>query len=385
MQVYKTFLKISIKNITSCIMYFVIFTSLSFVVAKVNSKSPSVNFTAEKISVGIVDHDNSDLSKALVAYVSDRHNVKELLEDEKAWADDLFYHNVEYILVIDEGFQNKIQNGDYENALTSHKLPSSNSGYIITSQIEAYLSNLCAYIKAGTDFDTAATKATSVAAIEASVTLPDNQTIKDAVKPVNYFFTFTPYVMVCVLFNSMGPMLIIWNRTEVKNRTEISATPMVKRTFGIIGAVCTFAIIVFAIFMNLAAISYKADFFNRNGLLYTLNAFAYLLVCVSITFLLAQFSKKPQLMNVWSNVFGLSTSFLCGVFVGRSLLPDKVIAFSKCLPTYWYINVTEELKFADGTLSRVGYESIAIQLLYAAAIAAVGFAVIQFKRKKSEI
>ena len=106
-------------------------------------------------------------------------------------------------------------------------------------------------------------------------------------------------------------------------------------------------------------------------------------VCIAITFLVAQLSKRVSALSMWSNVIGLSTSFLCGVFVTRQLLPDKVVAFSKCLPTYWYINVTEELKYFSGTLSREAWISMGVQLLFAAAIFAVSLVIIKNRQQKN--
>lgn len=381
MQVYKTFLKIALRNISSSIMYFAIFTSLAFIIPKAQGSKSVISYSSEKVSVGIVDRDNTDISKALYGFVDEHHNIKELLPDEEAWADDLFYHNVDYILVIEKGFSEKLASGDYEAMLTAYQSPTSNSSYIVNNQVESFLGNLSLFLKNDMSLSEATAQATEIAAVEASVVLPDNSDAHVTNSPISMFFTFVPYIMICILINSLGPSLIIWNRPEIRTRTEISSLPALKRNMGMIAAVATFAMVIFGIFMSIASNAFKKDFFAKVGLYYTLNTFVYLLVCLALTYLIAQFTKKLQMLSVWSNVIGLSTSFLCGVFVGRALLPDKVVSFSRCLPTYWYINVTEELRSFSGTLSANAYRSMGVQLLFAVAIFAIAMAVIEFKRR----
>ena len=148
----------------------------------------------------------------------------------------------------------------------------------------------------------------------------------------------------------------------------------------------TFAFIVIIIFTAVCVVMYKDDFFTKATLYFGLNALCYMLVSISVTYLIAQLSKKLSALSIWSNIIGLSTSFLCGVFVSRELLPDKVVALSKCLPTYWYINVTEELKYYnDSSLSRNSWISMGIQLLFAAAIMIISLVVIKSRQSKQEM
>ncbi len=366
-------------------MYFVIFTSLTFIITNAQSKTSTNDFASEKVKVGIVDRDNTDVSKALYDFIDGKHKVTGLLADEDSWADDLFYHTVDYILVIEEGFAKKLADGSYDSVLTSYQSPTSNTAYIVENQVQSFLGTLSLFMANGSSLNEAVTEAESISSVEASVVLPDKTTVNNTVTPISLFFTFVPYIMICILINSLGPTLIIWNKPEIRTRTEISSMSLFNRTGGIIGAVATYSVIIFCIFLGIAANVYKKDYFNTAGIYYTMNAFVYLLVCLAITFFIAQFTKKVPLLSVWSNVIGLSTSFLCGVFVGRSLLPDKVISVSKCLPTYWYINVTEELKTFSGTLSANAYRSMGVQLLFAAAIFALSLAVIEYKRRKGSV
>ena len=192
-------------------------------------------------------------------------------------------------------------------------------------------------------------------------------------------------MILCLLINTLGSTLIIWNKPELKARTAVSGTSFATRNAGIVFGMLTFASIVILIFTAVCVVMYKDDFFTKATLYFGLNALCYMLVSISVTFLIAQLSKKLSALSIWSNIIGLSTSFLCGVFVSRELLPDKVVALSKCLPTYWYINVTEELKYYKGSLSNNSWISMGIQLLFAAAIMVISLVVIKSRQSKQEM
>ncbi len=385
MQVYKTFLKISLRNIGQVSIYVVLFFVLLIMSANMNASNATASFAPDKVRIGVVDADNSRLSRSLYTYLEKNHTIVEISSDEEKWRDSLFYHETEYILVIPQGFEEGFQEGTEGSAdgLTAYRLPDSNSAYIVASQIESYLDNLKVLLDTQAyDYDKAMEKAQEISGRSSAVEFSNETGNSHTNSKLQAFYMVLPYILLCILINSAGPMLIIWNRTEIKMRNTISAMPLGARTKGIIGAVGTYALAVFAIVIVLSIVMCKEAFLSPVGLYYVLNTFTYLLVCVAVAYTVAQFTKKMNMLSVWSNVIGLSTSFLCGVFVGRDLLPEGVGNFSKVLPTYWYINVTEELRSFDGSLSSSGWYSMGIQLLYALALFVVGMVIVKYKREK---
>ena len=55
--------------------------------------------------------------------------------------------------------------------------------------------------------------------------------------------------------------------------------------------------------------------------------------------------------------------------------------FSKCLPAYYYISVTEELAAYNGTLTATAWQSMLIQLLFALAIFGIAMVVVKVKER----
>lgn len=383
MQVYKTFLKISLKSIFSAFAYIIAFLTLSMLITQTGNKSDISSFVSEKMEVAVVDNDHTSTSKALYQYVAKKHHIKTVNMKDETWRDELFYRNVDYIVIIEKGFEENYNSSNSSEYMKSYTNPDSNTSFIIRSELETFLQNLNYYKTAGFSEKESIEKAQTVANIHVTTDFKKNEKKIEQPTAMSYFFSFAPYVLLCILINTIGPMLMIWNRPEIKTRTEISSLSMSKRNLALIGAVATCAMVVFFIYLATCIGFFKEDFFSLRGFYYSINAFLYLLVCISATYLVAQLSHKLNALSMWSNGLGLSTSFLCGVFVIRDLLPDQVISFSKCLPTYWYINITEELKFFDGSLSKLAFQSAGMQLLFAIAIYAVALIIIKNRQQKA--
>lgn len=382
MQIYKTFLKIALRSLSYGFIYIGIFLGVSINISRSQLNDNTVTFEASKVEIAVIDRDNSYLSKELYGYLDKAHIIKSIKDSEESWLDELFAHTVEYVLVIENGFEKQTLDGDSKSRLTSYAAPDSRSAYIVSSQLESWMQNLNAYINAGYKPETASAKALEISEMSAQVSY-----LKDgaADKPTAFgvFFHFIPYILLCVLINSLGPVLIIWNRPEIRSRTAVSGVSSRSRNWGMIGATATYSLLVMAILIGASAIFYRKEFLSESTPYHLLNSVCFLAVSIAVTFLVAQLSRKMTTLSIWSNILGLSTSFLCGVFVSRSILPDKVVSFSKCLPTYWYINIADEMYSYDGHLSSLAKQSFIIQLLFAAAIMAVAFVVIRFKRQKN--
>ena len=382
MQVYKTFFKISLRFFSSTIIYLVIYAVLALVIPNTNkSDAGALDFKAEKINIAVIDRDNSELSKDLYDYLDENHKIIDIGNDKEVWADELYYKTVTYILVVEDGFMDSFISGDYEELLTSYEDPASNSAFIVAGQVETYLRTLKGYLDAEYELTEAISQTRDTIEIKANVEFSNSKNEIAKVDSVSLYFTYLPYIILCMLINSLGPMLIIWNRPKLKARTSVSGKSLTSRTSALILAAITYSVFVFAIIIAFGMICFRKDFFNDRTIYYILNSINFLIVSVAITFMVSQFCKKAELLNMWSNILGLGMSFLSGIFVQRSLLPDGVVSFSKCLPTYYYISVTEELNNFNGSLSNTAWQCIVIQLLFALAIFGISLVIVKLKEK----
>lgn len=380
MQIYKTFFKISMRNILPVASFIAFAVIFAFILAGTNKKTGSAAFEPKKISISFIDRDNTYLSDSLREYLDSNHELSVTEDNTSRFSDDLFYHITECIVIAEKGFEEKILSGSYKDVITFYENPDSNSSYIVKSQIENYIDNIYACLASGFPLKDAVNKTDDISDISATV-LINNSTDDLSNEPAMYFFTFLPYIAMYTFINAIGIILITWNRKNIRIRTQISSTTMASRNYQIILANLTCFLLIFCLYLIISILLYRDILLSRTGMYLTINMFAYMLVCLATAFLIAQIAEKYTLLAVYANVIGLSTSFLCGVFVKRAYLPKGVINFSKCLPTYWYINVTEELKYSTAALSNNGWISIFIQLLYGCAIFSIALVIIKYRQK----
>ena len=109
MTAYKVYLKILLKNLWLIIMYAVILGVCS--VMNMKSSSGSVNYSADKPSVAIYNHDNSEFSDALVKYLEDKVIIKDINDENDDLNDAIYYSEVFMAVYIDDGFGEKLAQG----------------------------------------------------------------------------------------------------------------------------------------------------------------------------------------------------------------------------------------------------------------------------------
>ena len=83
MQIYKTFLKMLIRNLPSGLLYLGIFVGIAIVVTNNGQNKDIASFTSSKLNVAIIDDDNSELSKSLVDYISSCHNIVSINDNKE--------------------------------------------------------------------------------------------------------------------------------------------------------------------------------------------------------------------------------------------------------------------------------------------------------------
>lgn len=376
MQVYKTFLRISKRHISSIALYFIIFAALSFMLAG-SAKDTKINtFDSEKIDICIIDKDDSSASKGLTQYLSNLHNIVELEDDKEVIQDSLYYRKVQYVLNIEKGYEDKLMAGDTEDILTNVKVPGTYTGMYANNQINEYLSVLNMYISGGYDIDEALEKtSTNLEEIPKVNVISFAGDSKEQNKALYYFFLYQSYVFIVMLICGLAPIIIVLNKKDISDRMGCSSTSLGSRNFQIALGGATYSLIMWLLFMVLGVIAYGDAMFSTEGLLYMVNSFVFLLFATGITIFISSFGASGNALNMISNVIGLGMSFICGVFVPQWFLSDGVISVARFLPAYWYVRVSNMISGMSGEvyefnkyLQYVGIEVIFVITSFALAM-----------------
>ena len=388
MQLFKAFCMIGKRRITTISIYFIIYAAITIILSVTSKDSLSANFRTKELSVCVQDEDNSEVSRALTAYLGSIHNLVEMENNPEVLQEHLYYRDIDYVLTIKEGFQDKVLKGESDSLVTNVKVPGSSAGYFADQQVTQYIQLVQLYLNGGFSMDEALVK--TIDSLEntenvKNITFDDNN--QNGKKEVFYFYQYLPYVFILLLFCGLAPIIIIFQEKDMRNRINCSCQKLLERNLQLALGGGVYSICIWLLFIILGAVVYGGAMFSENALYAMLNSFVFLLISVALTLLFSCFNLGANVMNVVnsvSNILGLGMSFLGGVFVPQNMLSDKVLAFARFLPTYWYIRANNMLAgFSTEVFDmHLYWNAIGIQLLFALAAFTLTLAAAKLRRQE---
>lgn len=383
MQIFKTFFYVSKKYMMSFFIYTGIFLGITSMMVASQSKSSETTFEASSVDMAIFDHDNSSLSKALSDYLKENNNIIEIDEEINNIKDSLYRREVYYVLIIPKGFEENVKAGKTDT-LDTYKIDSQASVFL-DSLINKYVSvfaSLC-----GTDLP------------EKDIINSTNETVSTEVKvdmlkkntsdfsEIHFFYTFMPYILISVIVSTISQVLIVFNKPVIKKRMLCSCNSNVKINLMLgLASLVYVALICFA-FIAYSFVNYSDDMFTNIGAVRIANVTVHSLVSLGFAFLVASLVTKQQFVGMVSNIYGLASSFLCGVFVDRELLGKGVVMFGRLFPASWYVDIESILSNNESlsTLTSSNIDTMVIgfvvQLLFAGAFFVLGMVAAKYKKK----
>lgn len=375
MQVFKAFFKTLKKHLFSVMIYFLIFLALSILLSGNGKKQTETVYKDTKVKLAVFDRDNSVLSRSLYDYLKNTQTVVDIKEDKDSISDELFYRNVEYVLTIKQGFEDKITAGDYEDVVENVKVPQSVTGKLLDGKIDQYLSVLSAYMAGGFTPEEAAESALKTSGITAGVELMQIKGQETEKTRAYYYYTYIPYVLICMLISGLGSILMTFRKKDLSWRIKCSSLTEGQRNGALILASFLFSFACWAVFVLLSLLLYGNELSGEKGILFIVNSLVFLLIAMSLTYMLSYLVKNLSALNMASNVVGLGMSFLGGIFVPLEYMSKSVLRFSKLLPTYWYVVTNETIDTFSSSaaqyhtiLRNLGIEVLFAVIFFGAAI-----------------
>lgn len=387
MQLFKAFFKIARKRLGATSIYFIIYAGITVFLSMTASDFYTGQFQASALTIAVTDEDQSAASAALTAYLSSMHHVTEGGGDREDVLDQIYYRTLDYALTIPAGFEEKLLAGDTDRLVSSLVIPGNTSSYYVELQISEYLTAVELYLAGGYDLASATKLADdTIDALPVAETVSFAENTDTLGSSLFYYFQYLPYIFIVILFSGLAPILITFHGRALKARTDCSAlTP--KRRVGELSVGCIlYSFAMWVLFLLLCLLLYgKEVFTKRTPQLAVLNSFVFLLFAVGLTLLISCFPFGDNILNMVSNIVGLSMSFLCGVFVPQTLLPAPVLDVAKFLPAYWYIRANNMLASFGEEIFDMGFywQCIGIQLLFAAAMFALALVAARQTRRQS--
>lgn len=333
MTVFKTYLKILRKNLIMVLVFsimLVIFGGL-----RMSSQDKSLSFNAVKPDVLIVNKDEEKgITKGFIKYIKSNSNNPKVDNNEDARNDALFYNEVDYIIYIPKGFNEDFMNGKID------KIKVKKGNNFNGSYSEMMINR---YLKVATTYRNKTNNQDELVKI-VDKTLKNKTKIEittkldtDSLEAAEFFYNFESYsILVCLIF-IISLIQTIFNEEKIRKRTVISSTSYKKNNRILLLCNLLYAFTVWVAYLILAIFELGDILWTSNGILYIINSFIHLITVTSLAFLIGNLVTNKDVVNGVTNVVGLGTSFLCGVFVPLEYLPNGVITMAHLLPTYYYV------------------------------------------------
>lgn len=373
MQVYKAFIKVGIKKLPGLIGYFIV----SAILLSLLSSSGGVNlsdFSSKRLNVCIIDRDNTQASSALTDYVSEKHELISIPDNEEALLDNLYYASIDYVLIIPSGYEQNINSGNFDNLVEYVTVPKSMYGRFVTNQLDEYFKTLNMYYTCGYSVNELLDKTYETLTDEINVSLVSfNGSESDTNKNIAVFFKYLPYIFMLLIVCGLGPVLMVFNKEEVVSRMACSTVSSTKKTIQIIFGSATYSISMWALYILIATIVYGTKIYVGRNIIAVINSLIIVLILTLFTILVSRITDELNVLNMIANFCGLGLAFISGVFVDQWLLSPSVLNISKFLPVYWYVrlnNITYGIGSVKFEASAVN-ECIKMELMFAAVLIAL--------------
>ncbi|MDD6035688.1 MAG: ABC transporter permease [Lachnospiraceae bacterium] len=373
----KTVLKIAKKALPSVIIYLCIFCALMFAFTFFAGKDQEKNFQATELDIIMDDRDASVLSKALSDYLAKENNVSGEF-DEELVSELLFTGTIDYVIYIEEGFEEKFLAGE-QGGIERQSIRANVA--FLDQKTELFFRYVRAELALGKTIEDAC-DAVLLNCDKQSQTEVKSGKSAFLMAPGYYFLAYLSYILPAILIMILGPIMYAFYKKEVKMRTDCGMVSVRKQNMAIVGGIAIVAMILWSLLIAIGAVIYGGDFTVTTYLYGMLNSFLLLLVSVAISVLIGILVKGGDALNGASNLIGMGMAFICGVFVPAELLPDYVGKIAEFLPVSWYMKNVKLLFEGESVTEYMGefFGNCGIITIFAIAFFCIFLVVV--KRKK---
>ena len=385
MQVFKAFFKTARRSLPINIMYFIIFSGVALFLSRSSVDTDSQAFASVALDVAVIDADRSDASAALTGYLAGIHNLTKLEYDREALLDRLFYRDIDFVLILPKGFEEKLSGGETDLYETM-RIPGVYSSVFVEGQINTYLKAVRLYLAGGkslADAQSHTEKALNAAAGQVRV-LAQQEDGASGMKGIYYYYQFLPYVILSMILSGITPILTTFWEEGLAKRISCSSLGLSAKNLQLALGSIVYCFGIWALFQLIARIFYGNVLFRETGLLCMANSIMILPAAAAVALIISCFHPSSSMVSMCNNVITLGMCFLCGVFIPQQQLGSNVCAVSKFLPFYWYIRNNDLVSGFGGTPFAGGayWENIGVQALFAAALFALALSVSKYRRGK---
>jgi ABC-2 type transport system permease protein len=389
MQVFRTYYKILKTQAVPVLIYAALFFGM-LTMSMNNRSGEGGQFEARKVSAMIINKEGeNDLMKGFLDYLGNYVKYVEPKEEEQAIQDALYYREVSYILTIPEGF---IDSFYREGGLGLRKqtAPDSMEAITIDTAINNYFNMARIYQKYLPGITAQQLHSYVKAYLEQQTRVSLGKENENAVLVGNshnrFYFNSLGYIIIAVFIVSVSTVMLSFHGVDIRRRHFASPVTVRSLNMQLILANLAFVLIYLAAFIVVGYLTNHNRMLNINTFLFWLNAAAFALVALSISYLVGISVKSTKAVTALSTALSLGMAFLSGMFVPQEYLGEPVLKVASFTPAYWYVKANGAIETLTSSawaqLSAI-FSYMAIQFGFAAAIISVALVVSKRKRQQA--
>ena len=383
MKEFKTCLLIARRCLGIQIAFCGIFISISVFSSKMQGETMEKIFQGEAVPSSIINRDqDSAVVQGLQTYLSTQAEQIEIEDEVLSLQDALFYAEVDYIIIVPQGFSDAFP----EKKLEIVSRPDAMETYLMDQLLDNYFMHLKLQLQITAEPEEAVANALESLSQSAQVEKQQFGNQQETTEGYQVYFRMVGYALIVLVFQFISSVQLVFGRREIRMRHD--SAPISKRRMlceiGAYGVLVSFAIslILMGIGYGMNAAYFNAGGFQKIGLVY-LNELAFMLVAIALSVLCSQFTRNQTVQSVISNFVALSLSFLGGLFVPMELLSESLQNIGRLMPTYWYVHTFDQINqlghYTAASLQPV-WQGMLLQMAYAVAFFCVTLAVVKYKR-----
>lgn len=381
MKVYKGYLMALRANVSTIILYCSIFLLVAVSMVHLSSgEKSSGSYSQQRLSIGVVDRDNSLWSKTLVEYLEQYHDVTIMEDDMDALAESVYRSDIVYAVMIPENFLETCILG--EETIETLTESGSQWEYYVNGRIDSFVNTAKVLLAGGYSSEEAAQHTLETAEIQAQVRLESSR--EDAA--VYNVFRFMPYLYFSILCFVLGLIQKEYQNIDIRRRLLASSLTLKSQNLQSLLAFFTIGMLSWVLCEGIGVLTCASEFWdNPNRWLIFLNGFTIMLAALAASYFVGSMAKTASAVNGMANVLSLGFCFLGGIFVPLELLTGVIKDIGQFFPTYWYAQNISILSFNDtltDSLKTTLFQGMLIQVLFAFACVAVALAIGKARRQE---
>ncbi len=392
MQVFKTYFKIMKKQLSTILLYGLMFLGINIILtyAVFNKENNTPQFKTSKVPVLFVNEDQeSSLISNFKEYLGKYVTFETIKEGERARKDALFSRKVFYILTIPQGFTEDMLAGR-EVLLSKEIVPDSADAISVDTVINNYLNTARLYVKyfPGSTMEELNTHINSTMAEDTPVFIDAKQNKSDLVSWAfnSYYYNYLGYIMITCFILAVSNVMLSFHGIDI--RRKHFASPLTSKSYNaqLIIANLVFVMCYLLVFMVVGFLCNPNRKLDLNLLLTWGNVILFAMTVLSISYLIGITVKAKNAVQALSTMLSLSLAFLSGMFVPQQFLGEPVLKVASFTPAYWYVKANNSIS----ALTNFNFESLSdilicmvIQLGFAVAIISIALVVSKRKRQQA--